>query len=73
MSIKQRSQMHLYVDDVDATFTIALHEGAIAVMEPNDRGGLRSRLAGEEDYRPGSDRRPVKSMICSGSAPDCRV
>jgi PhnB protein len=31
------SQMHLYVEDADATFELALRSGATAVMEPNDR------------------------------------
>lgn len=31
------SQMHLYVADVDVTFRRALREGAIAVMQPNER------------------------------------
>ena len=31
------SQMHLFVADVDATFTRALQQGASALMEPNNR------------------------------------
>lgn len=31
------SQMHLYVEDVDATFARALQQGASALMEPNCR------------------------------------
>jgi len=31
------SQMHLYVDDVEAVFSKALSAGAISVMEPNVR------------------------------------
>ncbi|WP_424345502.1 VOC family protein [Ilumatobacter sp.] len=31
------SQVHLFVDDVDARFTRVLQEGASTLMEPNDR------------------------------------
>lgn len=42
------SQMHLYVADVDATFTRALQEGASALMEPNERPH-GDRMAGVQD------------------------
>lgn len=42
------SQMHLFVEDVDATFTRALQHGASALMEPNDRAH-GDRMAGIRD------------------------
>lgn len=35
--LANESQLHLYVADVDATFSKALQAGASALMEPNDR------------------------------------
>ncbi len=43
-----RSQLHLYVADVDAAFVAALREGATAVMEPNQRPH-GDRMAGFRD------------------------
>ncbi len=43
-----RSQMHLYVADVDTAFARALREGATAVMEPNRRPH-GDRMAGFRD------------------------
>lgn len=43
-----RSQLHLYVADVDTVFTTALREGATAVMEPNWRPH-GDRMAGFRD------------------------
>ena len=31
------SQMHIIVEDSDATFRVALCNGAVSIMEPNDR------------------------------------
>ena len=42
------SQMHLYVADVDATYSRALEEGASSLMEPNDRPH-GDRMAGFRD------------------------
>jgi PhnB protein len=42
------SQMHLYVDDVDATYEAALKSGAKTLMEPNDRPH-GDRMAGIKD------------------------
>jgi uncharacterized glyoxalase superfamily protein PhnB len=42
------SQMHLLVEDVDATFTRALQQGASAVMGPNNRPH-GDRMAGFRD------------------------
>lgn len=42
------SQMHLFVDDADATFRAALSLGAEAVMDPNDRPH-GDRMAGITD------------------------
>ncbi len=43
-----RSQMHLYVDDVEAVFATALTEGATPIMEPNLRPH-GDRMAGFRD------------------------
>ena len=43
-----RSQLHVYVADVDAVFATALREGATAVMEPNRRPH-GDRMAGFRD------------------------
>ncbi len=43
-----RSQMHLYVRDVDAVFSTALAEGATSLMEPNQRPH-GARMAGFRD------------------------
>ena len=42
------SQMHLYVEDADATYETALRCGATPLMEPNDRPH-GDRMAGIED------------------------
>ncbi len=42
------SQMHLYVDDADATYITALDAGATSLMAPNDRPH-GDRMAGIED------------------------
>lgn len=42
------SQMHLYVDDTDATYEMALRSGAVSIMEPNDRPH-GDRMAGVKD------------------------
>ncbi|MBT4932761.1 MAG: VOC family protein [Rhodospirillaceae bacterium] len=42
------SQMHLYVEDADETYTAALQCGATTLMEPNDRPH-GDRMAGVED------------------------
>ena len=42
------SQMHLYVEDVDITFSKALRAGALALMEPNTRPH-GDRMAGVKD------------------------
>lgn len=42
------SQMHLYVDDTDQTFELALKLGATTLMEPNDRPH-GDRMAGIKD------------------------
>jgi len=42
------SQMHLYVEDAQITFSKALKAGAIAIMEPNDRPH-GDRMAGIKD------------------------
>ena len=42
------SQMHLFVDDTDASFEKALRAGAITVMEPNNRPH-GDRMAGIKD------------------------
>lgn len=42
------SQMHLYVDDTDATYEQALRMGAVPLMEPNDRPH-GDRMAGVKD------------------------
>ena len=42
------SQMHLYVEDSDITFSKALQAGAIALMEPNNRPH-GDRMAGVKD------------------------
>ncbi len=42
------SQLHLYVDDVDESFSRALDEGATAVMQPNTRPH-GDRMAGIHD------------------------
>lgn len=42
------SQMHLYVDDVDATFSKALAASAVSIMEPNERPH-GDRMAGVKD------------------------
>ena len=42
------SQMHLYVEDVDITFSKALRAGAMALMEPNTRPH-GDRMAGVKD------------------------
>ena len=42
------SQMHLFVDDVDATFARALRHGASTLMEPNSRPH-GDRMAGFRD------------------------
>jgi len=43
-----RSQMYLYVPDVDAAYRVALSEGATALMEPNLRP-FGDRVAGFQD------------------------
>lgn len=43
-----RSQMHLYVDDVDATYHLALNEGAVSLMAPMVRPH-GDRMAGFTD------------------------
>ena len=42
------SQMHLYVDDVDRTFSTALAASAVSIMEPNERPH-GDRMAGVRD------------------------
>ncbi|MEM8813450.1 MAG: VOC family protein [Pseudomonadota bacterium] len=42
------SQMHLYVDDADAVYDLALQVGAVSLMEPNDRPH-GDRMAGVKD------------------------
>ncbi|MGI9355323.1 MAG: VOC family protein [Rhizobiaceae bacterium] len=42
------SQMHLYVEDTDATYKASLSSGAITLMEPNDRPH-GDRMAGIKD------------------------
>ena len=42
------SQMHLYVDDTDAAYEMALRSGAVSIMEPNDRPH-GDRMAGVKD------------------------
>ena len=42
------SQIHLYVDDVDATYRLAIGEGARSLMEPNIRPH-GDQMAGIED------------------------
>jgi PhnB protein len=42
------SQLHLFVDDVDISFSTAIREGAVAVMEPNIRPH-GDRMAGIKD------------------------
>ncbi len=42
------SQMHLYVEDADITFSKALQAGATALMEPNNRPH-GDRMAGVKD------------------------
>lgn len=44
----QISQMHLCVEDTDATYNCALQSGATALMEPNDRPH-GDRMAGIHD------------------------
>lgn len=42
------SQMHLYVDDADGTYELALQLDAVSLMEPNDRPH-GDRMAGVKD------------------------
>ena len=42
------SQMHLYVEDADETYTAALQSGATTLMEPNNRPH-GDRMAGIKD------------------------
>ena len=42
------SQMHIYVDDADQSYALALQLGATALMEPNDRPH-GDRMAGVKD------------------------
>lgn len=42
------SQMHLYVDDADRAYELALQFGAVSLMEPNDRPH-GDRMAGIKD------------------------
>lgn len=42
------SQMHVYVDDADASYTLALESGATSLMKPNDRPH-GDRMAGIKD------------------------
>ncbi|MEH6631339.1 MAG: VOC family protein [Halopseudomonas aestusnigri] len=40
--------MHLYVEDTDTTYEMALRSGGVSLMEPNDRPH-GDRMAGIED------------------------
>ncbi len=42
------SQMHLFVEDTDTTYEMALRSGGVSLMEPNDRPH-GDRMAGIED------------------------
>lgn len=42
------SQMHVYVDDADGAYQLALKLGAVSLMEPNDRPH-GDRMAGIKD------------------------
>ena len=42
------SQMHLFVENADATYARALNNGAVSLMEPNDRPH-GDRMAGIKD------------------------
>lgn len=42
------SQMHIYVEDADEAYRLALQLGAVTLMEPNDRPH-GDRMAGIED------------------------
>ena len=42
------SQMHIYVDDVDSAYKLALQLGAVSLMKPNDRPH-GDRMAGIKD------------------------